>query len=155
MSIIQTSLTFSGSGSAWIAQSGYEHLVENEYLRFTINNPAGSGKALYVYSITLNGEVDSAKVGVYRNPGSVSVHTVAPQNQNIYPTIFTATAQLNYDIDTNDLSGTLERQVPLLPTKEVSYENEMYDLPAGSSLGISVRALIETDVMVTVNWIEQ
>lgn len=156
MSLIQNSITYTSSGQAWVASTAYTNLTLGNYLRLVVANPTGSGKTLYLYNISVSSNnLGASNFKLYRNPTTVVTGTtVTPLNQHMYDGIFTSVANVNFDTSGTDLSGVVQKYVPSLSNQEENYDQELYTIGAGWSLGISVRALLTTNLIITLDWVE-
>lgn len=156
MSLIQNSITYAASGQGWLASTDYTALTLNKYLRMVISNPTGSGKTFYIYNLNaFVSSVGGTNLKIYRNPTTtLSGTSVTPLNQHFYDGIFTSVASVNFDTSTNDLSGTVEKFIPQISGQDNNYDNELYVVSAGWSLGISGKALLSTNMLLTIDWVE-
>jgi|SRR6185312_16703314 len=156
MSYIQNNLTAASSGQGWTASTANTTLALNNYLRFVVSNPTGSGKTLYIYNISIySSNVGQSNLKLVRNPATtVTANTVTPLNQHLYDGIFTTVANVAYDTNSSDLAGVVQKYLPALTNAENDFNNELYTVSAGWSLGISSKALLATNTVISVDWIE-
>lgn len=156
MSLIQNSITYTSSGQAWNASTNYTNLLLNQYLRFIISNPTGSGKTLYLYNTGIfTNSAAGSSFKIYRNPTTTITGTsVTPLNQHMYDGIFSSVADIRFDTSSSDLAGNVQKYVPQLVNQEENYDQELFTITAGWSMGFSVKSLLSLNAILTLDWIE-
>lgn len=144
-------------GRTFMVGSGKVSMAVAGNLRATFTNPAGSGKTVYLYSMTvLSTSLGWAELRVNPTTGLPAATVRTPTNTSIGNP---GTSAVEFRVDTDTTvplgGGSLSSSVIGLPANDVRNISLMLIIPPGVSLGIGAPFAAGFDATFNLHWWEE